>query len=142
MNTKNASKSSQSGGISQQNPQKGQINGFFQDLSKSMSHPTVFTATALVLVALSSFALGRLSVLEQSREPIRIEYEDQTATVLNTGNSASGGVVASKNGSVYYFPWCAGAMKIAEANKVTFASESIAKDAGLRPAANCKGMGK
>ena len=103
-------------------------------------------SVALILVASSSFALGRLSILEQSRESVRIEYVNQTAlTSTSTESStlpASGGVVASKNGSVYYFPWCSGATKIAEVNKITFTSELLAKNAGLRPAANCKGMGK
>ncbi|MEK9131940.1 MAG: hypothetical protein AAB447_03455 [Patescibacteria group bacterium] len=104
-----------------------------------------FSLIALVLVSASSFALGRLSIAEQYREPVRIEYS-QDATVAKalistkTPEAILGGVVASKSGSVYYFPWCAGALKIAEANKVWYATEGQAKAVGLRPAANCKGM--
>jgi hypothetical protein len=123
------------------------ISAFIKNSGRQISNPTAFTIIALVLVALSSFALGRLSVLEQNREPIRIEYADQMATSTADEESIPiqtppvGGVVASKTGSVYYFPWCIGATKISESNKVWYATEELARTAGLR-AGNCKGMGK
>ena len=128
-----------------------------------------YTALIIVLVGLSSFGLGRLSILEDSREPIIIEnsfensenvpstipnveavtqsasvataVNDQLLNVKGTENAplAPGGkIVASKNGTKYYFPWCAS--NIAEKNKIWFNSEAEARAKGLQPAANCKGL--
>jgi hypothetical protein len=56
--------------------------------------------------------------------------------VANNG----GQVVASKNGTKYHYPWCAGAKQIAEKNKISFPSIEAARAAGYTPAANCKGL--
>jgi hypothetical protein len=67
----------------------------------------------------------------------------QTASVVSsieTKIEPGGKLVASKNGTKYYFPWCAAASKIAEGNKVWFNSEAEARAKGLQPAANCKGL--
>jgi hypothetical protein len=48
--------------------------------------------------------------------------------------------VASKNSTKYHLPWCSGAARIAEENKVWFASKEEAAAAGYAPAANCKGI--
>ncbi len=110
----------------------------------------------VLLVALGAFGLGRLSVTEQ-KEPIRIiepqekesvssspslrvSPQTQTAAVSAVATKQGEEVVASKNGSVYHFPWCAGAQKMKEENKVKYASATEAKAAGLRPAANCPGL--
>jgi hypothetical protein len=49
-------------------------------------------------------------------------------------------LVASKNGTKYYFPWCSGVSKINEANKVWFDSYESAQKAGLTAAANCPNL--
>lgn len=48
-------------------------------------------------------------------------------------------VVASKNSTskVYHFPWCPSASKIADKNKLTFATEAAAISAGYTLAGNC-----
>lgn len=117
------------------------------------------TVAILVLVALTSFGLGRLSVLEPGREPVRIISPEQTnkprvvgelpsssqmvgtkdAAVLS--NAMEGGeVVASKNGTKYHLPWCSGAKRITAANKITFETAQEAEKAGYTPAANCPGL--
>ena len=48
--------------------------------------------------------------------------------------------VGSKNGEVYHFPWCSGAQRMKEANKIFFSSREEAEKAGYRPAANCEGL--
>lgn len=53
---------------------------------------------------------------------------------------SGGQVAASKNGTKYFLPWCGGAKQISEANKIWFASNKAAEDAGYKPAANCKGL--
>lgn len=52
----------------------------------------------------------------------------------------SGQVVASKSGTKYHYPWCAGAKSISEKNKIWFNSVEEAKKAGYTPASNCKGL--
>ena len=92
------------------------------------------------LVALASFGLGRLSVLEAARPPITT---GQAPVAANPRAVAPGGLlVASRNGRTYHYPWCAGAAKILPANQVWFQSEEAAKRAGYVAAKNCKGLGQ
>ena len=121
----------------------------------------VYTSGLIILVGLSSFGLGRLSILEDRREPIRIvgaidfadskEETGSVASAIKTSppasiNSASvagsvaGSVVASKSGTKYYVPWCGSASNISEKNKVWFATVEDARKAGYTPASNCKGL--
>lgn len=122
-----------------------------------------YIGVVIVLVGLSSFGLGRLSAIDDARESVVIEdmsgnevqgapmaigvatpsnSSSQTASVVSSVASeplpASGKLVASKNGTKYYFPWCAS--NIAEKNKIWFNSEAEARARGLLPAANCKGL--
>lgn len=105
----------------------------------------VFLALVIMLVALLSFGLGRLSAVGKSK-PIKIEYDSslsiespiqksQTAGVINARGE---GIVASRNGSKYHYPHCAGAKQIKEENKITFDSKEAAESSGYTLAANCK----
>lgn len=109
----------------------------------------LFLALIIFLTALISFGLGRLSKLEENKTPLIIH---QPATPVVSANTAineptdaqttnqKGEVVASKNGTKYHFPWCAGAQSIKEENKIKFASVEEARKAGYAPASNCKGL--
>lgn len=119
----------------------------------------LFLAGLIMLVSIGSFGLGRLSALWPEKQPVRI---DQTAeigesavrgldkTALRddfTGRSdssvssfPSGQYVASKNGSSYHFPWCSGAKRIKEENKIWFQTKEEAEAGGYKPAANCDGL--
>lgn len=105
--------------------------------------------------AIGSFALGRLSALESGN--VYIEQRAAVGAALVTDSSADGpsqefsqtlsqgveaseAVVASKNGTKYHFPWCAGAQSIKEENKIWFDSTAQARAAGYTPASNCKGL--
>ena len=91
--------------------------------------------TILVLASCTSFGLGYLAG--------RDEVGEGSVATLETSPPAapaSGQVVASKNGTKYYLPSCAGASRISEANKVWFASIGAAVEAGYSPAANCAGL--
>lgn len=91
------------------------------------------------LVALAAFGLGRLSGLEDVRPPVSI---GEAPSAQKPTNLVMGGfLVASRTGSVYYYPWCSGAQKILPANQVWFATESAAQQAGYHAAAACKGLG-
>jgi hypothetical protein len=48
--------------------------------------------------------------------------------------------LASKSGTKYYLPTCAGAKRIKDENRVWFATVEEAKAKGLTPAANCPGL--
>ena len=92
----------------------------------------------IALACIGAFALGRLSALEAGKPLISVTEAPQTASAASI--TLGGMVVASRSGETYYFPWCAGAAKIAPANQRLFVSADAAKKAGLRPAKNCKGL--
>lgn len=117
-----------------------------------------FLSLTIILVALLSFGIGRLS-MAGDREPIRIEYDpeltsnppsiqeqagnqqqttntNQTASAINAIGNES--VVVSKNGARYHYPHCAGAKQIKEENKIVFPTPAAAEAAGYTLAANCK----
>jgi hypothetical protein len=110
----------------------------------------IFFIAVVVLTGLLGFGLGRLSRIEEAREPVRII---QAAAISNTSVSTSknqttsgvpikpistsGVYVASKSGTRYYLPSCSGVSRIKEENKVYFATKEEAERAGLKPAANC-----
>ncbi|MEK7551930.1 MAG: hypothetical protein AAB534_00790 [Patescibacteria group bacterium] len=134
------------------------IKGFWQ--SDTGLKDKALTIVVIVLVGTASFGLGRLSAFESKKEPVTIEmqeFKDSDSEVLPSGSKPSsaksnptvlgeniskegGEVVASKTGDKYHFPWCSGAKRITEANKVYFKSIEEAKAAGLTPAGNCKGL--
>lgn len=95
-------------------------------------------ALMLILVGFSAFGLGRLSVLESTREPARITQA--AANGQREPLTIGGKVVASRNGTKYHAPWCGGAGRISEKNKIWFKSEEAARAAGYTPAGNCKGL--
>ncbi len=107
---------------------KGYNNDWVQD---------VFIVVAVFLVGISAFGLGRLSATEESKPAIRmIQNTMENEEPIRIG----GKVVASKNGSRYHFPWCGGANRINEKNKIWFGSIDDARRAGYTPAGNCKGL--
>ncbi|TSC68096.1 MAG: hypothetical protein G01um101466_553 [Parcubacteria group bacterium Gr01-1014_66] len=109
------------------------------------------------MVGMIGFGLGRLSAIWPKPFPVRIE-EDATGE-FNERNMASvggaeetdssnkdnrlpvlQGFVASKNGTSYHYPWCPGAKKIKEENKIVFATREEAEKRGYKPAGNCPGL--
>lgn len=104
----------------------------------------LFVLLLILIVGLGGFGLGRLSTSERNGEPVHIEYtEGMPAAPASAGaaaETASGLLVASRNGSKYHYPWCSGAKRIAEGNKLWFQSKEEAERAGYTPAANCKGL--
>ncbi|MDP3661588.1 MAG: hypothetical protein Q8R17_01950 [bacterium] len=122
-----------------------------QELKEKINSSDVFFSAVVVLVGFASFGLGRLSKLEDTREPVRIENTlvEKTpalaavalaAPAQSSPMQAGGQIIASKTGSKYHYPWCAGASQISEKNKRLFASVEEARKAGYTPASNCKGL--
>lgn len=116
-----------------------------------------FTASFIFLVGMGSFGLGRLSVIWPQKESITITDTETNAATMPDGTpdsattsagsdikdrtiSAQGKYIASKSGSYYHFPWCPGALRIKDANKIWFQTKAEAEGRGLKPAANCPGL--
>ena len=142
------------------------IAKFYYGVNPTAWPETLTTSLIIVLVAFGSFGLGRLSRIEESKTPLEIKEVGGIEANLGSispirgiaiGTSIKGAVgqspeankvvipnegfiVASKTGKKYHFPWCAGAQQIKEENKVWFANEVEAKEAGYSPASNCKGL--
>src|SRR3989344_2449987 len=108
----------------------------------------------VVLVGIGSFGLGRLSGFEEKKgaliihppgdirakaEPTPWVDTSVSSSASNTATDWPHNFLASKNGTKYYLPSCAGAKKIAVQNQVWFGSAEEAAAAGFEPAANCKG---
>lgn len=115
----------------------------------------LYVVVLILLVGLSSFGLGRMSVLDIGKNPVQIigvteslNYVSNTAAVVEVvpkegtviDQNNGGTLVASKNGGKYHYPWCSGAQRIKEENKIWFDSADDARKAGYTPAANCKGL--
>lgn len=99
----------------------------------------VLILSVLLVASSASFALGLLAGLDVGQGSGNSITESPIA-VSETAVPSDGQVVASKNGTKYYLPECAGADRISVANKVWFASVVAAVAAGYAPAANCKGI--
>ncbi len=100
-------------------------------------------AALIILIGFGSFGLGRLSKIEEEKEPVFITHPQvQTGTVLNTAipQQTDKKFIASKNGTKYHHPWCSGAQRIKEGNQVWFKTKGAAESAGYTPAKNCKGL--
>ncbi|MCH7529800.1 hypothetical protein IIB50_01650 [Patescibacteria group bacterium] len=109
---------------------------------KTLITPDVYIVTIIVLVGFAGFGLGRLSKVEEVRVPVAIiNSQTLTGSAISAINESTGGIfVASKNGTKYHFPWCSGAQRMKESNKIWFSSKEEAIRAGYTPALNCKGL--
>lgn len=134
------------------------LSGYYIKVKSFISEnkSDLYIAAIIFLVGLSSFGLGRLSVLWPEKEPITITNQEagimnygtnkKTENAANNPNSSliipdsSGRYVASKNGTAYHYPWCPSALKIKEENKVWFNTKEEAEKAGYKPAGNCEGL--
>jgi hypothetical protein len=118
----------------------------------------LLTVAIIILVGVVSFGLGKLSEREggsgsvDAGAAVRVEQPAAASSVLvgeqeqeaerapEEGPFPEGRFVASRNSDVFHLPWCPGAARISEANEVWFETREQAEAAGLRPAANCKGL--
>lgn len=128
----------------------------------------MLTRDVLVLVMIlttsfSSFALGRISSLEEKTPPIYFATsttytgrltdpqaafvallkdvqtsQQPTETVTTSTEAVNKTIVASKNGKKYYYLWCTGASRISPKNAVFFETASVAESRGYTLASGCK----
>ena len=106
-------------------------------------------ALAVILISVTAFNMGKMSVLKQQKATLTITGPGTAADsrkTVDSGNNENqaplnaGPVIASKNSTskVYHFPWCASGSKISEKNKITFTDEAAAISAGYTLAGNCQ----
>jgi len=116
----------------------------------------VYIVLIVIFVSVASFGLGKLSYKPEEHESVRIENVFENTSLNNiievvgednvtaqppvASVTTVGSFVGSKNSDKYHFPWCSGALRIKEENKVWFSSREEAEMAGYTPAANCKGL--
>lgn len=92
--------------------------------------------------------IEELPLEELKASPTKLETSDQQQEITNqpqeeqkpSTEESQSKFVASKNSDVYHYPWCPGAQRIKEENKVYFSSKEEAEKAGYRPAKNCPGL--
>ncbi len=117
----------------------------------------LFFFVVVFMVALGAFGLGRLSLKPlETNTPVKKtvprtssqvaapsatpSVEKATTSAVSTTEITEGGYVGSKNSTKYHLPWCSGAKRIKEENKVYFADKASAEKAGYTPAGNCPGI--
>lgn len=97
----------------------------------------------IILVATVSFGLGKLSATPEKETPVVIKKApERIFTHINEAPQRENAqnFVASKNGTRYYLPWCGGASRINDENKIWFATREEAQEFGLLPAEGCLGI--
>ena len=92
----------------------------------------------VLLVAAASFGLGRLSGIGDVRASVSITHAESAPKPR--AMYEGGQFVASKTGTTYQFPWCAGAEKIPSEKQLRFATEKEALAAGFVASKTCKGL--
>ncbi|MBI3632200.1 MAG: hypothetical protein HY225_02020 [Candidatus Vogelbacteria bacterium] len=120
---------------------------YFKEKIKS-NHAHIFFCAAFIIVGLLGFGLGRLSKIEDGRPPVIIRGEElgekksvsQPQNIDNLKITNQSQYIASKTGNSYYLPWCVGAGKIKDINKIWFKTKEEAEGAGYKKASNCRGI--
>ena len=104
----------------------------------------VVVVIVIISLAVTGFALGYQAGSQKTVPTLTIKdniciQPITEASIKNGENAAQGNntIVASKNGSRYYFIWCSGASRISAKNKVYFATVEEAKKKGYAQASGC-----
>jgi len=114
-------------------------------------HKDLLIILVIVLVATLSFGLGRLSQKTANKPELKIGeielnsvpaavYASQVSSKTSQAPQGDGTVVGSRNSTKYHYPWCSGAKRIKEENKIYFSSIEQARGQGYEPAANCPNL--
>jgi len=98
----------------------------------------ILVTLIIIIVAFSSFALGRFSAREGS--VAEVLYPEEVVRRAENSLNESPKVVASSRGTKYYYPWCSGVENLTEANKIEFKSAQEAERVGYTLATNCDGL--
>ncbi|MFH0906877.1 MAG: hypothetical protein ABIC36_00600 [bacterium] len=114
---------------------------YFKKIVKEYQSDIILTIS-IVLIALISFGVGRLTVSSNNKEPIIIQ-QPLTASVQECSinnppltETEQGSFVGSVNSVKYHWPDCPSAKKISLQNQVWFSSEQEAQAAGYSRCSN------
>lgn len=110
---------------------------------------TIMYLFIIVVVGISSFGLGRISIDNGSSENNSIDIteaknlsknqDENDSEILTTQiQSTEKRYVASKNGKMYYSIGCSGAKRIKKENEVWFSSKIDAEKSGYVLSSTCK----
>lgn len=99
----------------------------------------LFALGAILTLGFFIYGIGMLLTLENKHAPVRIEVRDMGER-SGAIDGQLGLLIGSINGSKYHFPWCSGAQRIKEENKIWFDSVEAARAVGYTPAGNCPGL--
>jgi hypothetical protein len=128
------------------------INDFMNKIKGKIDidRTTLLCLLVIVLVGLSSFGLGRLSISGiENENTLKLENDNVSIVKEETGDNAKVEsdkasplkekmYVASKNGKLYYGATCSGAKRISLKNEVWFASREDAEKSGYELSSSCK----
>lgn len=103
------------------------------DIVKKIKYERLYMISVVILTSTVIVGLALLYKLNEDRGEIQIK-------ALTIENSDKYVLVASKNGKKYHLPYCSGASRISEANKIYFDSYAEAQKAGYSKAAGCLGL--
>lgn len=124
----------------------------YDKFKRFLEDDSFFYGVLIVLIAVASFGLGRLSMTSQTmvsgqnasvvlkNEPISAKTASTAPETNAPAEEAKETYVASKSGTKFHLLWCPGASQIKEENKIYFATKEEALASGYTPAANCKGI--
>lgn len=100
-----------------------------------------FLIVILCVMTVGMYFLSEILLHERTRSAeLRVFSGETTAKAGETTPSLPGAYVASRSGTAYHLPWCVGALRIREENKIWFSSKEEAEQKGYHPAKNCKGL--
>jgi hypothetical protein len=133
-----------------------------QKLKSVLANEVYFLGILLVLVAVASFLLGRVSAgwgggsdtgsgadrVFLATSTMLIPLQPATAALApmvspdepTAASNTNLPIVASKSGTKYHLVSCASASRIKDTNRIYFASATEAESAGYTKAANCPGL--
>lgn len=95
---------------------------------------------ALMFAVLFSYCIGFLDGVLRYSFPVTVVDCKVSINAFQAGSNAKQGVVASKNGTTFYYPWCSGRSRIKPENERWFEGPAEALKYGLKPAKNCLGL--
>jgi len=123
----------------------------FDNIKRYVADDSVFYGLLILFIGITSFGLGRWSVDDSvaANQPASIVFSDTSNfTIIDDSKNKpkpkqtadTGQFVGSVNSDKYHLPYCSGAKRIKESNRVWFASKADAAAAGYTPAGNCPGL--
>lgn len=96
----------------------------------------IFMSFCLILLTVLFVGSFQLWTIQASREEVKFVEAPESASM--TASALPDMFVASRKGKNYYYPWCSGASRLKESNKIWFKSAKEAEAAGYKLASGCQ----